>query len=149
MLHSNLYNDQFIKSGGSGVNEYPPLVTTTRPARPTNNQITEENVESTDNKTYHSSEYVNEVRYPAPQRTPGVPHSEETEQTDQPDIFTPTTRPSLSEDSSEDRQSSEDAKLDLHHFLDHHFEDEDKAHIKRKSQNSIQSPILQNGKQPL
>ena len=133
---SDPYNDQFIKSGGSGVNEYPPLVTTTRPARPTNNQITEENVESADNKTYHSSEYVNEVRYPAPPRTPGVPQSEETEQTDQPDIFTPTTRPSLSEDSSEDRQSSEDAKLDLHHFLDHHFEDEDKAHIKRKFETS-------------
>ena len=128
---SDVYNDQFIKSGGSGVNEYPPLVTTANPVGAANNGISSDSAGPSHNKTYHSSEYVNEVRYPPPPRTPG-----DTQQTDQGDVFTPTRRPSLKEDSSGGRQSAEDGKLDLHHFLDQHFEDEDKSHIKRKFETS-------------
>ena len=135
---SSVYNDQFIKSGGSGVNEYPPLVTTANPDRPTNNGITSGNVEPTSNKTYHSSEYVNEVRYPPPPRI-AEDGSSETQQTDQADVFIPTRRPSQNQDSSGGRESSENGKLDLHHFLDQHFDDEDKSHTKRKFETSTVS----------
>ena len=132
---SNVYNDQFIKTGGSGVNEYPPLVTTANPDRPTNNGITSGNVEPASNKTYHSSEYVNEVRYPPPPRISDDKNTE-TEQTDQADVFIPTRRPSQKEDSSAGRESSENGKIDLHHFLDQHFDDGDKSHNKRKFETS-------------
>ena len=148
---SNVYNDQFIKTEGSGVNEYPPLVTTASPDRPTNNGITSGNVEPGSNKTYHSSEYVNEVRYPPRPRISGDKTEAETQQTDQADVFIPTRRPSQKEDSSGGRGSSDNGKLDLHHldhFLDQHFDDGDKSHNKRKFETSTVGKTLSTKGEP-
>ena len=144
----NSDNDQLIRDEGSGLNEYPPFVTTARPrpgaARPSNNNIIDtENAElQTDNKTYHSSEYVNEKRWKLrrkPVRGGNNDNDDDLANTDNNNLLTPTRRPSLStsDDKSDGRESSvAGGEIDLHNFLDKLHQGEDKTHNKRKFETS-------------
>ena len=129
---SDAYNDQLIKDGGSGLNEFPPSVTTIRPLppRPTNNGIgvNTGDYEKSSNRTYHSSEFVNEKRYNIRRK----PASRDDVQDDNNGIFAPTRKP-LRDDESDGRQSSGVGEIDLHNFFGG---GEEKANKKRKFETS-------------
>ena len=133
------YNDQLIRDGGSGLNEYPPFVTTARTSPG-----------PAGNKTYHSSEYVNEKRYTL-RRKPigtnsdaGVDDGNDAENA----VFSPTRRPSSqdsSKDESDGRKSSGSGEIDLHNFFDS-IKGEDKSKKKRKFETSTRNTFSTRGK---
>ena len=154
--NSDSYNDQLIKDGGSGLNEYPPFVTTVRPTttRPTNNRIGSENQEQKRNKTYHSSEYVNEKRYTLKRRpitSAGEGNNDNDDdnhssQQDNENFLTPTQRPSLKtqDDESDGRGSSTRGEIDLNNFFDN-IRGEEKSKKKRKFETSTQNTFSTGG----
>ena len=135
--NSDSGNDQLISGGGSGLNEYPGLVTT---ARPTDTEVS--------NKIYNSSEYVNERRWQL-NRKPGAVGSgdnvngdikELVEDDDR--VFSPTRRPGTEydeqDDKSDGRKSSGSGEIDLHNFFDN-IKGEDKSQRKRKFETSTRT----------
>ena len=130
-------NDQLISDGGSGLNEYPGLVTT---ARPTDTEGS--------NKVYNSSEYVNERRWQL-RRKPGAAGSVDNVNgdikelaEDDTGVFSPTRRPGTEydeqDDKSDGRKSSGSGEIDLHNFFDN-IKGEDKSQRKRKFETSTRT----------
>ena len=139
--NSDSVNDQLIRGGGSGLNEYPGVVTTARPP-------------ATDgsNKTYHSSEFVNERRWKL-RRKPGAGAADNVNgdvselAEDDDGVFSPTRRPGTEsqDDKSGGRKSSGSAEIDLHNFFDN-IKGEDKSQKKRKFETRTRNTFSTRGK---
>jgi len=175
---SDGYNDPFISEEGSGLaeenTEYPQFKTTSDTANNGNVVNPEDITGYPNNSTYHSSEYVNEIRYP-----PRYDYQEPTEKSSETNYknengnlidgfpnkskdtsinnsddvkqnyFTPTrgtfTKDQESEDKSDERKSSSRGEIDLSSFFDT-LTGNGKTKKKRKYETSTRNTFSTRGK---
>ena len=109
--------EQLIKDGGSGSGEYPPFATTPRSS----------------NRTYHSSEYVNEKRWKLNRRPAGGVKDGDVDDDN------------VIESESDGRESGAAGEIDLNNFFGAST-GQDKEHKKRKFETSTRNTFVTTGK---